>query len=250
MLPRRASKAVGANASKVAPHRSRHEPGGVVASSMAHSQANSSDNAPGRYPVAPDPAGWMRAMNKCTKYVVSAAVGVAVLRRFDLFAAWAVVGAVLNAAANKVLKRVINASRPQTGMHSKSDPGMPSSHAQSLAFLATLPCFDWVTGPWPAPLAAVTMQMVATGLTSLRVACGYHTVPQVVVGYGVGLTISVLWSYAGVHYVPQVAASTPATYILVGIAVALSVVFIQMVVKPLRLYRKLGAMMATDAPPE
>lgn len=53
-----------------------------------------------------------------------------VLRR-DLPTFSFVLGAVLNGVLSKVLKRLLNQKRPEGS--EQSDPGMPSSHAQSLS---------------------------------------------------------------------------------------------------------------------
>jgi dolichyldiphosphatase len=58
------------------------------------------------------------------------------------------VGAVTNAFVNKALKYVLNHARPASGLHLKTDPGMPSSHAQSLAYLAGYPALGWLVRAW------------------------------------------------------------------------------------------------------
>lgn len=45
-------------------------------------------------------------------------------------------GAVINSGLSVTLKRVLNHQRPVSGL--RSDPGMPSSHAQSLFYAAVL----------------------------------------------------------------------------------------------------------------
>lgn len=54
------------------------------------------------------------------------------LLRHDAKALWIVLGANLNVGLSITLKRILNQERPST---SKSDPGMPSSHAQSIFFI-------------------------------------------------------------------------------------------------------------------
>ncbi len=71
----------------------------------------------------------LSAINESTKWVVSGAVaGVLVWLRNE-HAAWAVLGAVLSSFVCKLLKHAINQERPGTAV--KTDPGMPSSHANS-----------------------------------------------------------------------------------------------------------------------
>ena len=72
-----------------------------------------------------------------TKWVVSALTAGVLVWRHDTAMAWCVIGAVLNGGNAKLLKRLLNVERPATAEGRKSDPGMPSSHAQSLGFLAT-----------------------------------------------------------------------------------------------------------------
>ena len=70
-----------------------------------------------------------------TRVLVSGtAFGVLVWRR-DAASVLCITGAVINAIFSKILKRLINESRPAGAQ--ESDPGMPSSHAMSLFFFAT-----------------------------------------------------------------------------------------------------------------
>lgn len=55
-----------------------------------------------------------------------------IIWRHDAEALWALMGAVLNTGLSTVLKRVLNQERPVSNL--RSDPGMPSSHAQSFFF--------------------------------------------------------------------------------------------------------------------
>lgn len=61
---------------------------------------------------------------------------------------WASTGSVLNSASSKILKKIFNQQRPLTAVGLKADPGMPSSHAQSLGFLALYAAF----GGWSSIL--------------------------------------------------------------------------------------------------
>jgi len=54
------------------------------------------------------------------------------LWRHDAEALWAAMGSVLNSALSVILKRILNQERPVS--HLRSDPGMPSSHAQSIFY--------------------------------------------------------------------------------------------------------------------
>jgi len=94
-------------------------------------------------------------VNKATKYAVTLATFVSVVTWPDrLLACWVLVGAVTNAFVNKALKYVLNHARPSSGMHAKTDPGMPSSHAQSLAYLAGYPAMGWLVRASLSPVSA------------------------------------------------------------------------------------------------
>lgn len=101
---------------------------------------------------------------------------------------------VATAIAGKVLKKLINHSRP-TGAR-KADPGMPSSHAVALSYLSTAAALGvlWHNRWVLSPNVAVTM-MFAVGMgvywTVLRVLLGHHTVPQVLVGFVFGMCSAV-----------------------------------------------------------
>ena len=68
------------------------------------------------------------------RVVVASAVALTLLVRRDPATYLWVAGGILNASVSKVLKRLINESRP-VGART-ADPGMPSSHAMSLFFLS------------------------------------------------------------------------------------------------------------------
>lgn len=125
----------------------------------------------------------------------------------------------LNTSPSQLLKQAINAARPPTAL--KADPGMPSSHAQSLFFLAT-----YVAARVAAPLsgapftslragAAALLLLGAAALTALRVTLGYHSVPQVVAGAALGAVGGAAWATLGaVWSLPAVAAGGAAGPVL------------------------------------
>ncbi|KAG5412420.1 hypothetical protein IGI04_008739 [Brassica rapa subsp. trilocularis] len=71
--------------------------------------------------------------NRLSKWVVAAVFGSVLLLRHDGAALWAVIGSVSNSALSVALKRILNQQRPVATL--RSDPGMPSSHAQSISFI-------------------------------------------------------------------------------------------------------------------
>lgn len=114
----------------------------------------------------------------------------------------------VTAALSKVLKRVIGQARPSGAP--KLSPGMPSNHATTLSFLAVMAC----AGLWRAHrvngggegavtnlyLTQAAIMAYSLYATCLRVWCGHHTYPQVVVGYtfGTACACAVLgMNYAG-----------------------------------------------------
>ena len=125
-----------------------------------------------------------------TKVFVSGATFLVLAYKRDVQSAAFLLGAVSNALFSKILKRLINASRPQGAQ--LSDPGMPSSHAQSLFFFAGY----LGTGAmlWPSLQLEPAVRLAAAGatvalastLTLLRVHAGLHTLAQVAVGACIG----------------------------------------------------------------
>ena len=75
------------------------------------------------------------AINESTKWTVSMAVFATLAVRRDLVCTLWVFGSIVAAIFCKIMKFAINEARPSTAR--KTDPGMPSSHANSLAFLST-----------------------------------------------------------------------------------------------------------------
>jgi dolichyldiphosphatase len=165
--------------------------------------------APARSP----PPRLLHAINESTKWVVSAAVMAVLLAARNEWAAWAVVGAVASSFLCKVLKCAINGSRPPRAR--KKDPGMPSSHANSLNFLSAYAALSLrqhaSSSGGAAELGAAT---VAAGLflTWLRVALGYHTWPQVIVGGMLGSASAAAWFYWGTGGAVAAIVSTPGGY--------------------------------------
>ncbi|EPY38792.1 dolichyldiphosphatase [Angomonas deanei] len=113
-------------------------------------------------------------------------------------------GCCVTAATGKVLKRVINQSRPAGAP--KLSPGMPSNHAISLTFLALCtayglsPSFHPDRNPQLLQAGQLGVLGYAACGTGLRVYCGHHTWPQVLAGGALGLGSAALClaaNYAG-----------------------------------------------------
>ena len=181
--------------------------------------------------AAPGPSGSdhhnhaLDYINNATKWAVSATTALVLLRnRNDPSTRFAVVGSVFAAFLTKILKKLINESRPREAR--KRDPGMPSSHAQSLSFLSvsaarailvskskggTLASFLPPLAlplPSPAPLAVAALVLGAAALlATLRVVLGYHTWPQVVAGGALGCFLALSWAELGARVVVPLCSS-------------------------------------------
>ncbi|GER27978.1 phosphatidic acid phosphatase (PAP2) family protein [Striga asiatica] len=78
-------------------------------------------------------AGRLEAtLNSLSKWLVSALFAAIVLWKHDPEVLWAAMGAILNAQLSVVLKKLLNQERPISTL--RSDPGMPSSHAQAIFY--------------------------------------------------------------------------------------------------------------------
>ncbi|CAA2952546.1 lipid phosphate phosphatase epsilon 2, chloroplastic-like [Olea europaea subsp. europaea] len=71
-------------------------------------------------------------LNSLSKWLVAVLFGAIVLWRHDAESLWALMGSVLNAILSITLKKVLKQERPISTL--RSDPGMPSSHAQSIFY--------------------------------------------------------------------------------------------------------------------
>ncbi|KAK7406739.1 hypothetical protein VNO78_08369 [Psophocarpus tetragonolobus] len=132
-------------------------------------------------------------LNRLSKWIVAALFGGLILGRHDAESLWFAAGSILNALLSVWLKHILNQERPST---LKSDPGMPSSHAQSIfftVFFVILSSVEWLG------LNGFTFAMSGLVLTFgsffsyLRVSQQLHTTSQVVVGGAIGSISSVLW---------------------------------------------------------
>ncbi|BEJ13340.1 hypothetical protein CspHIS471_0305140 [Cutaneotrichosporon sp. HIS471] len=132
------------------------------------------------------------------------------------------IGSVGNEVLSLGLKRVLRAPRPYPHLaHVGTGYGMPSSHAQAGAFVLA-----WAVGyalsqseRYPARTVsarAKTMYAIRTGIYLFglaswslavaysRFALRYHSVPQIVAGYVVGLVAGAAW-YTLTEHVPRTA---------------------------------------------
>ncbi|XP_061346473.1 lipid phosphate phosphatase epsilon 1, chloroplastic isoform X2 [Gastrolobium bilobum] len=130
-------------------------------------------------------------LNRLSKWIVASLYGGFILWRHDAEALWFAGGSVLNALLSVLLKHILNQERPST---LKSDPGMPSTHAQSIFFTV----FFVILSKWlglNGLTIAISALMLAFGsfFSYLRVSQRLHTMSQVLVGAAIGSIFSILW---------------------------------------------------------
>ena len=145
-------------------------------------------------------------LNSSTKWLVVAAQTIAVWWRRDFVAPYIVLGSIVASFGTGTLKRLINQQRPDGAPF--TDPGMPSSHALVSAFAAV----GWtlhVVRVGRSAVASAALLSSAALVSVLRVACGYHSWAQVIVGGLVGSSSAFGWMRLGdavtTHVEPRVA---------------------------------------------
>ncbi|KAL8123772.1 lipid phosphate phosphatase epsilon 2, chloroplastic [Apium graveolens] len=133
-------------------------------------------------------------LNHLSKWLMVALFSLVLILRRDAKAIWIASGAILNVGLSITLKKILNQERPSSA--SKSDPGMPSSHAQSIfyiVFVVILSMMDWVgMNISTAPFAGAVLAF-GSYFAWLRVSQGFHTISQVIVGAVAGSLFSGLW---------------------------------------------------------
>ncbi|CAI5476909.1 unnamed protein product [Closterium sp. Yama58-4] len=131
-----------------------------------------------------------------------------VVFRRDLRTMFLLLGLLLDDTFNHVIKHSLEMPRPPhtcAALEVCDSHGMPSAHSQFMAFFATfatwLACYKldyederwrWVTAVLPWPFTFLTM--------ASRVYLGYHTIPQVLAGFTLGIFSGSFWFYV-VHRV-------------------------------------------------
>nr|XP_012573715.2 lipid phosphate phosphatase epsilon 1, chloroplastic-like isoform X2 [Cicer arietinum] len=133
-------------------------------------------------------------INWLSKWIISVFFGVFIIWRNDGEALWFAAGSILNVVFSILLKQILNQKRPST---LKSDPGMPSSHAQSIFFTLMFIILSSVKLLRINELTITTSGLaLAFGsyFSYLRVSQKLHTVSQVIVGAVIGSICSILWN--------------------------------------------------------
>ncbi|KNA09294.1 hypothetical protein SOVF_154870 [Spinacia oleracea] len=133
-------------------------------------------------------------LNRLSKWVIAVVFGALLLWRHDAEAVWAAIGSILNSALSVALKRLLNQERPLANV--RSDPGMPSSHAQSIFYAVTffiMSMVEWLGVNEITVIFTAFALMFGSYLSWLRVTQKLHTVDQVVVGAILGFCFSLAW---------------------------------------------------------
>lgn len=134
--------------------------------------------------------------NAATKWIVTFAVSVGVFWNPRHFRGpYIVVGSIAATSLATFLKKVINQGRPDGAPF--TDPGMPSSHAL-VSFFVAMAWNNALSGagaPW--------LVGSAIAVSALRVICGYHTIPQIVVGGTLGALLGHAWMSLGILLAKQ-----------------------------------------------
>ncbi|KAL1369706.1 hypothetical protein HN51_000065 [Arachis hypogaea] len=132
-------------------------------------------------------------LNQLSKWIVTTLFVAFILWRHDGEAIWFAGGSISNAMFSVSLKKILNQKRPST---LKSDPGMPSSHAQSISFTVLFVILSSF-GCLGVNAYTITCSGMALGFGSyfsyLRVSQKLHTVKQVIVGAILGSILSISW---------------------------------------------------------
>ncbi|KAG0476637.1 hypothetical protein HPP92_013011 [Vanilla planifolia] len=137
--------------------------------------------------------GFEPTLNRLSKWFVAALFGIVLIWKHDEEAMWAAMGSVVNAWLSKTLKKFLNQDRPSA---LRSDPGMPSSHAQSIFYVSVFVTlsltYSFGVNAFTVGVDVITL-ILGSYLSSLRVSQQLHTVNQVIVGAAVGSASSIAW---------------------------------------------------------
>ncbi|PWZ20023.1 Lipid phosphate phosphatase epsilon 2, chloroplastic [Zea mays] len=175
---------------------------------------------------APSRPGWEAsrwtpveaALNRMSKWLVAGSLAFAAIWKRDAEIMWFLLGAVGNSLLSMVLKKMLNHERPAPAL--RSGPGMPSSHAQSIFYAATilaLSLYYWLGTNYLTMILGPATLSVAAYLSWLRVSRRLHTLNQVMAGAVVGSVVGALWFVLWHSLVQEAFASS----LLVRIAVVL-----------------------------
>ena len=155
----------------------------------------------------------LSTLNESTKFIVCFIAFAVLVTHPSPKTSWCILGSFVAYVNGKILKKCIGQTRPESldGGKRRADPGMPSSHAISLAFMSCYAAAAVYRGEnslsfqailyylpeYLTPHFAAIAILGGVFLTWLRVALGYHTAPQVFAGYAMGAATAIGWLWAG-----------------------------------------------------
>ncbi|XP_047314846.1 lipid phosphate phosphatase epsilon 2, chloroplastic-like [Impatiens glandulifera] len=144
--------------------------------------------------ISTAPTGFQSTLNRLSKWVVVIFFTLVIIIRHDAEALWATMGSVLNSWLSTKLKRILNQERPFS--NSRSDPGMPSSHSQSIFFIQIFAVIS-LTEYYGLNIVTIILSAFTLAFGSylswLRIYQQFHTISQVAVGAMIGTVFAVLW---------------------------------------------------------
>ncbi|EQC33206.1 hypothetical protein SDRG_09190 [Saprolegnia diclina VS20] len=145
---------------------------------------------------ADDPFGSLAALVTLSPVFIMVMYATLIVFQRDLHVICMLLGQMVNEVVNQILKRTIDQKRPDGAeMH---DAGMPSAHAQFMAFFATYVVLYTSNRmskrrEWEHKAAMVGIVALAFLCCISRIRLGYHSYAQVVVGVAVGAGVGILW---------------------------------------------------------
>ncbi|CAN6698616.1 unnamed protein product [Malus baccata var. baccata] len=160
-------------------------------------------------------------LNRLSKWIISALFAVVILWRHDGEALWAAMGSVANSILSVILKRIVNQERPIPSL--RSEPGMPSSHAQSIFYIVTFTIWsivEWLGVNVISIFVGAFALAFGTYFTWLRVSQKLHTLSQVIVGAAFGTIFSIVWFWSWNAFVQKAFVSTLWVQIVVVLGAA------------------------------
>ena len=146
--------------------------------------------------------GLVEKVGSTTSIVVAGTFFAVLAWKRDAFMLTFFIGSILNGICSKILKRILNQSRPEGYMKEDSvkvkpsDNGMPSSHAMSLGFIGTytiLGLWDVLGGGINGIIFSFILCSYSMISLAYRIKSNLHTKEQIVVGLSFGIANSLLW---------------------------------------------------------
>ncbi|TPX74706.1 hypothetical protein CcCBS67573_g04020 [Chytriomyces confervae] len=143
-----------------------------------------------------DPLGKPLALTALFPIFIMVSYATLIAARRDVYLASVCLGQLLGEAFNLGLKRIVKEPRPTTFLG--GDYGMPSSHAQFMAYFATFSVLhlhlrtSYKNPIWKHVLSLGTV-LIAGLVAFSRVYLHYHTATQVLAGIQIGTILGLVW---------------------------------------------------------